>query len=69
LIAGSAIDDADTGSRYLKIRQTHFPIISCREKLITKVDGEAKLGGVSADRDWIGITDTSTAVNYEKNFL
>ena len=69
LTVGPMTEDAESGSVYLKIRQTYFLTIVCRDEVTTKIDGEVALEGLNSDGEWIGIIDVPIVEQYGKQFL
>ena len=69
LTGGPIIEDAESGSVYLKIRQTYFLTIVCRDEVTTRIDSEVALEGLNTDGEWDAITDVPTVEKYGKKFL
>ena len=69
LTVGPVVEDTESGNIYLRVRQTYFFTVVCRDEAITSITGEAALDGLNDDEEWMAITDVSIIEKYAMKFL
>ena len=69
LTVGPITEDTESDNLYSKIRQTYYLEIECDDELTTSIRGEAALGGLNTDDEWITITDSPSIEQYAMRFL
>ena len=54
---------------YSKIQHSYELSITCNNELSTSITGKAALAGLTADKNWVSITDVQTVENVALKFL
>ena len=69
LSVGPITTDTESGSQFLKIRQTYSFSAVCIDEVTTRMSCGIELLGLNADGEWIAIEDVPTLNEYVVQFL
>ena len=69
LSVGPITTDTESGSQFLKIRQTYSFSAVCIDEVTTRMSCGIELQGLNADREWVEIEDVPTLNEYVVQFL
>ena len=69
LSVGPITTDTESGSQFLKIRQTYSFSAACRDEVTTRMSCGIELQGLNADGEWIEIDDVPTLNEYLVQFF
>ena len=69
LSVGPITIDTESGSQFLKVRQTYSFSAVCKDEVTTRMSCNTEMQGLNADGEWVEIVDVPTLNEYVVQFL